>query len=171
MTSKRVKWEDLTEEDRKRYVEVLYRAHYSDKSIADFFATTKGTVVGFRHTRLPVLTNLHGPSRFQSVRKPRLTRPRLEALLAAHLVPKETAHPDTESESLPPAAEEPVSQEAEHVAPEPTPDEREVPHAEPYAGAVTRKLATAFNQCQFSGGCGYERLPGLTHCGRPGHDR
>ncbi|HTR19148.1 MAG TPA: hypothetical protein VMH91_04215 [Candidatus Paceibacterota bacterium] len=36
---------------------------------------------------------------------------------------------------------------------------------------VTHKLANAWNQCKYSGGCGYERLPGMNNCGRPGHDK
>lgn len=44
--------------------------------------------------------------------------------------------------------------------------------AEPEEGGrVSTKLTSDWRrQCQYTGRCGYERLPDSTSCGRPGHD-
>src|SRR3989344_439238 len=37
---------------------------------------------------------------------------------------------------------------------------------------VSTKLTSDWReQCGYSDGCGYKRLPGMTSCGRPGHDK
>lgn len=56
MAKKLYDWDRADKETRKLWVRVLREDEHSDEVIADFFAVTKGTIVGFRHRYLPELT-------------------------------------------------------------------------------------------------------------------
>jgi hypothetical protein len=52
------KWHSYSEDERLLYVALLRNDGFSDDAIGKFFKSTKGTVVGFRHRRLPDFINL-----------------------------------------------------------------------------------------------------------------
>lgn len=47
-TSERPQWDKLSREEQNLYLRLLWEDAYSEKAIADFLATTKGTIVGRR---------------------------------------------------------------------------------------------------------------------------
>jgi hypothetical protein len=50
------KWEELTREEQNLYLTLLWNDNHSEQAIADFFATTKGPIVGRRQRVLALQT-------------------------------------------------------------------------------------------------------------------
>lgn len=75
-------WKELTSEQKKLYVTILWNELYSDAAIASFFSCTKNAVVGFRHSQLSDLVS-DGRSRSSVLQSPPSLE-RFEDLLRIH---------------------------------------------------------------------------------------
>lgn len=135
------RWANLSREQQDRYLRLLWNDGYSEAAIAKFFHVGKGAIVRRRQSHLKDLA-----PRDRSAVKSNLSIDRFHDLLD---IDKMDDMVDRGVIPMGPVEAEP----------------------EQHAHEVTHRLANPWNQCQYSGGCAYERLPGLMHCGRPGHDK
>jgi hypothetical protein len=143
------KWTKLTREEQDLYLTLLWKDGHSEKSIANFFRTTKGSIVRRRHTGLKLSTSGRGsvkqvvnPERFRDL----LDIHRMDELRKSGVVPIA-----------------PVTQgRPEDVVVTPEKPPRTAKRARLKLAASER------SQCNHKypdgGRCGYEKLPGKDQC-------
>jgi hypothetical protein len=161
-------WNKLPREEQDLYLTILWEDNHSEQAIADFVRATKGQIVRRRQTGLKL------PTGKREKIKSEVDSERFFDLLDLHKMREmeERGISAIAPVQTPPSERKPVLRAV--------PDEKksaetaravESPPKHSQNRVVSRKLANSWNQCTYSGGCGYERLPGTNNCGRPGHDK